>query len=60
MVDSAEWPAEIDHERAEAAKERAEELLAGGLLKFETANAVASLRRAEFRLQAWEMREKKS
>jgi F-type H+-transporting ATPase subunit epsilon len=59
MVDDAEWPAEIDHERAEAAKKRAEESLAGGLLTFEAVNVTASLKRAEFRLKAWEMRDLK-
>jgi F-type H+-transporting ATPase subunit epsilon len=58
MVDAAEWPEEIDRPRAEEAKTRAGELLAGGLLKFEAANAAAALRRAEYRLKAWELREK--
>jgi F-type H+-transporting ATPase subunit epsilon len=58
MVDAAEWPGEIDRPRAEAAKTRAEELLSGGLLKFETVNVTASLKRAECRLKAWDLREK--
>jgi F-type H+-transporting ATPase subunit epsilon len=57
MVDAAEWPAEIDRERAKAAKERAEEILASRTLKFETANAANSLKRAVFRLKAWELRQ---
>jgi F-type H+-transporting ATPase subunit epsilon len=56
MVDAAEWPDEIDHDRAVAAKERAEEMLAAGMLKFETDNAASSLKRASFRLKVWEMR----
>jgi F-type H+-transporting ATPase subunit epsilon len=52
MVDAAEWPEEIDGERAQEAKERAEEMLRSKMLKFETDNAVLSLRRANFRLQA--------
>jgi F-type H+-transporting ATPase subunit epsilon len=58
MVDAAEWPEEIDQQRAEAAKKQARELLAGNLLKFEAANANAALKRAECRLKAWELREK--
>ena len=52
MVDAAEWPSEIDHDRALAAKQRAEERLRGGAFRFETENARADLRRAEFRLKA--------
>jgi F-type H+-transporting ATPase subunit epsilon len=59
MVDAAEWPEEIDRHRAGVARTQAEGLLAaGGLLKFETANVAASLKRAEYRLKAWELREK--
>jgi F-type H+-transporting ATPase subunit epsilon len=55
MVDAAEWPGEIDHDRAIAAKTRAEQdLAAGTLMKFETDNAHESLRRAETRLKAYE------
>jgi F-type H+-transporting ATPase subunit epsilon len=56
MVDAAEWPEEIDHDRARAAKQEAEETLATAMLKFENDNAREKLRRAEFRLRAWEMR----
>ena len=56
MVDAAEWPEEIDHDRALAAKQEAEESLEMGMLKFEIDNAKAKLRRAEFRLRAWELR----
>jgi F-type H+-transporting ATPase subunit epsilon len=60
MVDAAEWPAEIDHERAREAKVRAEEQLKSGILKFETDTAASSLKRADFRLKAWELRDKKA
>jgi F-type H+-transporting ATPase subunit epsilon len=60
MVDAAEWPEEIDRDRALAAKQQAEEMLKSKMLKFETDNAVSSLRRAGFRLKAWELREQKT
>ena len=58
MVDAAEWPEEIDHDRAAAAKQQAEQSLEAAMLKFETDNAKAKLRRAEYRLKTWDMREK--
>jgi F-type H+-transporting ATPase subunit epsilon len=58
MVDAAEWPGEIDQGRALEAQERAKEVLGAGMLKFETDNAASSLKRAQFRLKAWELREK--
>ncbi|MDR0376172.1 MAG: ATP synthase F1 subunit epsilon [Spirochaetaceae bacterium] len=51
MVDAAEWPEEIDRDRALAAKERAEEQLEAAVFKFETDNARSTLRRAENRLK---------
>ena len=54
VTDTAEWPAEIDYERAKASKERAEETLKETLLKFEAETAAASLRRANMRLKARE------
>jgi len=54
ISDAAEWPEEIDYERAQKAKARAEETLAVGMLKFETDAAAASLRRATMRLRARE------
>ena len=55
VTDSAEWPGEIDYERAKASKERAEKTLKEtGLLKFEASTAAASLRRADMRLKAKE------
>ncbi|MDR1902949.1 MAG: ATP synthase F1 subunit epsilon [Treponema sp.] len=58
IVDAAEWPEEIDRDRALDAKKRAEEMLELGMLKFETENAAASLKRAVFRLKVWELRKK--
>jgi F-type H+-transporting ATPase subunit epsilon len=58
MADAAEWPEEIDCQRAEAAKTQARELLSRGLLKFEAANVTASLKRAECRLKVWELGKK--
>ena len=52
ISDSAEWPNEIDIDRVNAAKERAEETLASGLFKFEIDTAAASLKRAQMRLKA--------
>ena len=50
MVDAAEWPEEIDKERAIAAKEEAEMALKDTHLKFEIDKAKAKLKRANFRL----------
>ena len=52
LSDAAEWPEEIDYERAKAAKGKAEETLLRGGMKFETDKAAASLRRAKMRLKA--------
>jgi F-type H+-transporting ATPase subunit epsilon len=51
VVDAAEWPQEIDRDRALAAKERAEELLETAMFRFETDNAKANLKRALTRLK---------
>ena len=59
LVDAAEWPEEIDKERALEAKQRAEEQLAAGTFKFEMEDAKASLKRAETRLAVYEMRKEK-
>ena len=53
MVGVAEWPQEIDAERARAAKNEAEETLKVRILKFETEAAKAQLRRAEMRLKVF-------
>jgi F-type H+-transporting ATPase subunit epsilon len=55
MVDCAEWPEEIDKERALEAKEQAEEILSDANFKFETDKAKDKLRRAESRLKVLEM-----
>jgi len=52
LSDAAEWPDEIDNERAKEAKERAEETLKSAMLKFETEAASASLKRANMRIKA--------
>ena len=52
ISDAAEWPSEIDLERAMNAKKRAEETIAGGTFKFETESASSSLRRANMRILA--------
>ncbi|MHC6201571.1 ATP synthase F1 subunit epsilon [Breznakiellaceae bacterium SP9] len=56
IVDAAEWPDEIDHERALLAQKRAQELLESSLLKFEIEQANANLKRAQFRLAVYELR----
>jgi F-type H+-transporting ATPase subunit epsilon len=56
MIDNAEWPEEIDPERARTAKRQAEKDLEIAMLKFEIDNAKARLRRAEYRLKACELK----
>jgi F-type H+-transporting ATPase subunit epsilon len=51
IVDAAEWPEEIDGERARVAKQEAEEAVKTASFKFELGRAKAHLRRAEFRLR---------
>jgi F-type H+-transporting ATPase subunit epsilon len=58
MVDVAEWPEEIDKERALAAKKAAEEELEEARFKFEIVTAKARLRRANCRLKVLELRKK--
>ncbi|MDR0669471.1 MAG: ATP synthase F1 subunit epsilon [Treponema sp.] len=60
MVDAAEWPEEIDRERALAAKQQAEKMLTSNLLKFETDSALSSLKRADFRLKVRELGDHKA
>jgi len=57
MVDAAEWPEEIDQSRALAAKEKAEKEVGEAQSHFETENAKARLRRAEFRLKAYGLKD---
>ena len=54
MVDCAEWPEEIDKERALESKEQAEKNLSDENFKFETDKAKNKLRRAENRLKVLE------
>ncbi|GHV60506.1 ATP synthase epsilon chain [Spirochaetia bacterium] len=56
MVDAAEWPEEIDYERAIAAKQQAEASLKEGMFRFDTDTTRASLKRAEFRLKVHALR----
>jgi len=56
MVDAAEWPEEIDKERALANKRQAEEDLKADHLKFEAERVKARLRRADYRLMVRGMR----
>jgi F-type H+-transporting ATPase subunit epsilon len=56
MVDAAEWPEEIDPDRAGAAMRKAEESLKSSLVKLEVNRVKAKLRRAKFRLKLWEMK----
>jgi len=52
MVDAAEWPEEIDRDRAMLARENAEREIGQATTRFGIENARARLRRAEFRLKA--------
>ena len=52
LLDAAEWPGEIDRERALAAKAKAEEVIENKMFKFETETAKAALRRANMRIMA--------
>ena len=51
MVDAAEWPEEIDRERALASKQEAEDILKDAQFRFEIEKARKKLRRAIFRLK---------
>ncbi|MCL2129094.1 MAG: ATP synthase F1 subunit epsilon [Treponema sp.] len=51
MVDAAEWPEEIDRERALAAKLQAEETIKNTQFHFEKDKAKKELRRAQYRLK---------
>jgi F-type H+-transporting ATPase subunit epsilon len=57
LVDAAEWPQEIDYDRAVEAKKLAEERLKTGSFKFETHTAQTDLKRAEFRLKMYALRD---
>jgi len=56
LVDAAEWPQEIDLDRALAAREKAEKEVGKTRLRFEVKSAKARVRRAEFRLKAYELK----
>ena len=59
VSDSTEWPGEIDHERAVKAMQKAEETLKNRTFKFEIETAASSLKRAQFRIKAWELEQAK-
>ena len=52
VSDSAEWPEEIDCERAKEAMEQAQQVIEGSIFKFEMETAKASLKRAQVRIKA--------
>jgi F-type H+-transporting ATPase subunit epsilon len=52
MVEAAEWPEEIDCERAIASEQQAKKSLETALFKFETDNAREKMRRSQLRLKA--------
>lgn len=60
ISDAAEWPDEIDYERAQKAKEHAREILSVGMLKFETETAAHSLNRANMRIKTREFINRKN
>jgi F-type H+-transporting ATPase subunit epsilon len=53
LVETAEWPEEINEERALTSKREAEETLKTRILKFETVTARAKLKRADMRLKVY-------
>ena len=55
ITDAAEWPEEIDKERAIASGRQAQESLESAALKFEIDQAREKLRRSQLRLKAAEM-----
>jgi len=55
MADTAEWPEEIDTERAITAGAEARKSLEAAKLKFESEQAKAKIRRSEFRLKVAKM-----
>jgi F-type H+-transporting ATPase subunit epsilon len=56
LADAAEWPEEIDYERALLAQQRSEERIQSKSFSFEDESAQATLKRAEFRLKVYKMR----
>jgi F-type H+-transporting ATPase subunit epsilon len=55
MVDAAEWPEEIDQERAQKALAEAEKTINSGTFKFEITAACSAARRARYRLKVKEL-----
>ncbi|MDR2211514.1 MAG: ATP synthase F1 subunit epsilon [Spirochaetaceae bacterium] len=55
MADAAEWPEEIDRDRALLSKTAAQDTINSSLFKFESTAAEGALKRAEFRLRVKDM-----
>ena len=53
LVDSAEWPWEIDYDRALTSKKNAEDVLKTRNFKFEIVHTKARLKRAEARIKVY-------
>jgi F-type H+-transporting ATPase subunit epsilon len=51
ITDTAEWPDEIDRERAEASANQAKDDLENAMMKYEVAAAKEKLRRSELRIK---------
>ena len=56
IVEAAEWPEEIDRERALAAMQKTKDIISGSAQKFEIEKAKVNMRRAEYRLKAAELK----
>jgi F-type H+-transporting ATPase subunit epsilon len=56
LTEAAEWPEEIDRERALTAKQKALDVLKDRAFHFESAAAKLKLQRAEMRLKVYEQR----
>ena len=54
LAGAAEWPEEIDRERAQKSFDAAKDALDAGTFRFETNTAEAALRRAKYRLKVKE------
>ena len=55
LVDTAEWPGEIDTKRAIASGKQARERLENAMLKFEIDRSKNEIRRSEYRLKVAEL-----
>jgi F-type H+-transporting ATPase subunit epsilon len=55
IIDTAEWPEEINKDRAEASAKQAQEDLENAMMKYEVASAKENIRKSELRLRVAEM-----